>query len=155
MPKAKTNRVRKSLSLPRFTPDEGTTLAMVADYYNDLPSDERSTLIRELLVMCLLPHALHHSGQKTHLQVRDAYLIARRMAENHFGIMAVELGMSALVYTYVPQPLSAPIKVDENVRNGNMRSSSTEVVEESSSSEDNSSLITGQVEAGFMGSLFG
>jgi hypothetical protein len=155
MPKAKANRVRKSLSLPRFTPDEGTPLATVADYYNNLPSDERSTLIRELLVMCLLPQALHHSGQKTHLQVRDAYLIARRMAENHFGIMAVELGMSALVYTYVPQPLGAPTKVDGNGGNGSTHSPSSYVVEESSTEEDNSSLITGQVEAGFMGSLFG
>lgn len=154
MPKAKANRVRKSLSLPRFTPDEGTTLATVADYYNNLPSDERSTLIRELLVMCLLPQAKHKSGQ-TQQQVRDAYLIARRMAENHFGIMAVELGLDALAYTYVPQPLGTPIKVDENGGNGSTHSPSSYVVEESSSAEDNSSLITGQVEAGFMGSLFG
>ncbi|MEC4820010.1 MAG: hypothetical protein SAK29_43080, partial [Scytonema sp. PMC 1069.18] len=111
MPKAKANRVRKSLSLPRFTPDEGTTLAIVADYLNGLEAGERSTLIRELLVMCLLPLAKHHCGH-TQKQVREAYLIARRMAENHFGIMAMELGLDASVYAYVPQPLSAPTVMD-------------------------------------------
>ena len=58
MPNSK--RVRKSLSLPRFTPDEGTPLGIVADYLQWAgPSGERSTLIRDLLVMCLLPHALY------------------------------------------------------------------------------------------------
>ncbi len=152
MPNSK--RVRKSLSLPRFTPDEGTPLGIVADYYNDLPSDERSTLIRELLVMCLLPQALHHCGH-TQKQVREAYLIARRMAENHFGIMAVELGLDASVYAYVPQPLSAPTVVNGNGGNGSTRSPDVFVSREESAESEDSSLIPGQVEAGFMGNLFG
>ena len=152
MPNSK--RVRKSLSLPRFTPDEGTPLALVADYLNGLEAGERSTLIRELLVMCLLPQALHHGGQKTQKQVREAYLVARRMAENHFGIMAVELGLDASVYAYVPQPLSVPTVVDGNGGSGGMPSPAASV-EQEESTEDDSSLIPGQVEAGFMGSLFG
>jgi len=139
------------LSLPRFTPDEGTTLALVADYLNGLEAGERSTLIRELLVMCLLPIAKHQCGH-TQKQVHEAYLIARRMAENHFGIMAVELGLDASVYAYVPQPLSAPTVVDGD---GGMRLPEVEEVEESSRAESDSSLIPGQVEAGFMGNLFG
>ncbi|MUG93296.1 hypothetical protein F7734_13000 [Scytonema sp. UIC 10036] len=152
MPNSK--RVRKSLSLPRFTPDEGTSLAIVADYYNDFPSDERSTLIRELLVMCLLPLALHKSGH-TQKQVREAYLIARRMAENHFGIMAVELGLDARVYAYVPQPLSNPTVVDGIGGNGSTPPSFEEVSEAFSSAEDDSSLIPGLVDSGFMDNLFG
>ena len=151
MPNSK--RVRKSLSLPRFTPDEGTPLALVADYLNGLEAGERSTLIRELLVMCLLPGAKHHCGH-TQKQVREAYLIARRMAENHFGIMAVELGLDASVYVYVPQPLSNPTVVDGNGGNGSTLEAEVEVSREESA-ESNSSLIPGQVEAGFMGSLFG
>jgi len=154
MPKAKANRVRKSLSLPRFTPDEGTTLAIVADYLNGLEAGERSTLIRELLVMCLLPIAKHHCGH-TQKQVHEAYLIARRMAENHFGIMAVELGLDASVYAYVPQPLSVPTVVDGDGGSGGMREPAASVEFESSSTESDSSLIPGQVEAGFMGNLFG
>ena len=153
MPNSK--RVRKSLSLPRFTPDEGTPLAMVADYLNGLEAGERSTLIRELLVMCLLPGAKYHCGH-TQKQVREAYLIARRMAENHFGIMAVELGLDASVYAYVPQPLSVPTTVNGNGGSGGMPPPAAASVsrEESAESED-SSLIPGQVEAGFMGNLFG
>jgi hypothetical protein len=154
MPKAKANRVRKSLSLPRFTPDEGTPLALVADYLNGLEKEEMPKLVREMLVMCLLPLAKHHCGQFTQKQVRDAYLIARRMAENHFGIMAVELGLDASVYAYVPQPLSNPTVVDGNGGSAGRRSSATSGVEVESTESD-SSLITGQVEAGFMGSLFG
>ena len=71
--------------------------------------------------MCLLPQALHHCGQFTQKQVRTQYLIARRMAENHFGIMAVELGLNASVYAYVPQPLSARTVVDGNGGNGSTR----------------------------------
>ncbi len=154
MPKAKANRVRKSLSLPRFTPDEGTPLGIVADYLNGLEAGQMPLLVREMLVMCLLPQALHHCGQFTQKQVRDAYLIARRMAENHFGIMAVELGLDASVYTYVPQPLSAPTVVDGNGGSAGTPLSAASV-EEEESTESDSSLITGQVEAGFMGSLFG
>ena len=152
MPNSK--RVRKSLSLPRFTPDEGTPLGIVADYYNDLPSDERSTLIRELLVMCLLPLAKHHCGH-TQKQVREAYLIARRMAENHFGIIAVELGLDASVYAYVPQPLSVPTVVDGNGGSGGMPSPAAASVSKEESAEDDSSLISGQVDSSFMGNLFG
>ena len=147
-------RVRKSLSLPRFTPDEGTPLALVADYLNGLEAGERSTFIRELLVMCLLPQALHHCGH-TQKQVREAYLIARRMAENHFGIMAVELGLDALVYAYVPQPLSVPTVVDGNGGSGGMPPPAASVSKEESAESEDSSLIPGQVEAGFMGNLFG
>lgn len=43
MPFAKANSVRKSLSLPRFTPDEGTPLALVADYLNGLEAGEMPT----------------------------------------------------------------------------------------------------------------
>ncbi len=153
MPKAKASRVRKSLSLPRFTPDEGTPLALVADYLNGLEKEEMPKLVREMLVMCLLPLAKHKSGH-TQKQVRDAYLIARRMAENHFGIMAVELGLDASVYAYVPQPLSNPTVVDENGGNGSTPSPAASV-EKEKSTESDSSLIPGQVEAGFMGSLFG
>ncbi|WP_017313972.1 hypothetical protein [Mastigocladopsis repens] len=154
MPKAKANRVRKSLSLPRFTPDEGTPLALVADYLNGLEKEEMPKLVREMLVMCLLPLAKHHCGQFTQKQVRDAYLIARRMAENHFGIMAIELGLDASVYAYVPQPLSNPTVVDGNGGNGSTPSPAVEVSEEESTLYD-SSLISGQVDSGFMGSLFG
>ena len=146
-------RVRKSLSLPRFTPDEGTPLAIVADYLNGLEAGERSTLIREMLVMCLLPQAKHHCGH-TQKQVRTQYLVARRMAENHFGIMAVELGLDASVYAYVPQPLSVPTVVDGNGGSGGVPSPAASV-EQEESTEDDSSLIPGQVEAGFMGNLFG
>jgi len=154
MPKAKASRVRKSLSLPRFTPDEGTPLALVADYLNGLEKEEMPKLVREMLVMCLLPLAKHHCGQFTQKQVRDAYLIARRMAENHFGIMAIELGLDASVYAYVPQPLSVATVVDGNGGNGSMLSPAASVEQEESTLYD-SSLIPGQVEAGFMGSLFG
>lgn len=154
MPKAKANRVRKSLSLPRFTPDEGTPLALVADYLNGLEAGQMPLQVREMLVMCLLPLAKHHCGQFTPLQVRDAYLIARRMAENHFGIMAVELGLDANVYAYVPQPLSNPTVVDGNGGNGSMPASAAGV-EKEESAESDSSLIPGQVESDFMGSLFG
>ncbi len=89
------------------------------------------------------------------LLVHEAYLIARRMAENHFGIMAVELGLDASVYAYVPQPLSAPTVVDGDGGSGGMRSPDVEVSKEESAESEDSSLIPGQVEAGFMGSLFG
>lgn len=152
MGRAKPNRTRKSLSLPRFTPDEGTTLALVADYYNDLPSDERSTLIRELLMMCLLPLAKSKSGQFTHHQVRDAYLIARRMAENHFGIMAIELGLDASVYAYIPQPLERSAVFNGNENSG-MRLPDVEVPEEESATSDESSMSI-KLDLEFMNSLF-
>ena len=78
------------------------------------------------------------------------------MAENHFGIMAVELGLDASVYAYVPQPLSVPTVVDGNGGSGGTREPAAASVskEESAESED-FSLIPGQVEAGFMGNLFG
>ena len=94
--------------------------------------------------MCLLPQAKHHCGH-TQKQVREAYLIARRMAENHFGIMAVELGLDASVYAYVPQPLSAPTTVNGNGGNGSTRSPAEEELEESSRAQADSSLIPGQV----------
>ena len=95
------------------------------------------------------------SGQNTQKQVREAYLIARRMAENHFGIMAVELGLDASVYAYVPQPLSVPTTVNGNGGSGSTRSPDVEVSREESAESEDSSLIPGQVEAGFMGNLFG
>ncbi len=60
------------------------------------------------------------------------------------------------MYAYVPQPLSAPTVVDGNGGNGSTRELAAAFVsrEESAESED-SSLILGQVEAGFMGNLFG
>lgn len=154
MPFAKANRVRKSLSLPRFTPDEGTPLGIVADYLNGLEAGQMSLLVREMLVMCLLPLAKHKCGQFTQKQVCDAYLMARRMAENHFGIMAIELGLDASVYAYVPQPLSSPTVVNSNGGDGSTPSSAASV-EKEESAESDSSLIPGQVDSGFMGNLFG
>lgn len=153
-PSPKLTYLRKSLSLPRFTPDSGTPLAIVADYLNGLSEGEMPTLVREMLMMCLLPQAKHHCGQFTPLHVHDAYLIVRRMALNHFGIMAIELGLEKSVYAYVPQPLSNPTVVDGNGGNGSMPSPTAGVEKEESALYD-SSLIPGQVESDFMGSLFG
>lgn len=79
------------------------------------------------------------------------------MAENHFGIMAVELGLDALVYAYVPQPLSAPTVVDGDGGNGSMpqQAAAASVSTEESAESEDSSLISGLVDSEFMGSLFG
>ena len=102
--------------------------------------------------MCLLPLALYKSGH-TQKQVREAYLIARRMAENHFGIMAVELGLDASVYAYVPQPLSVPTTVNGNGGNGSTARACMQqsVEQEESTLKDDSSLISGQVDSSFYG----
>lgn len=143
---------RKSLSLPRFQPMEGTPMAVIADYFNSLEATEAKRLLEEMLVMYFLPRAQSRLGGVSPQQVRSSYLISRRMAESHFGILALELGLDAEVYAYVPMPFAAA--VDGNGIQGAVvqEMPEFEVLEED---DEDSSLIPGDLNSGFLDNLFG
>jgi hypothetical protein len=141
---SKNNRVRKSLSL-RLQPYEGTPLAEVADYLNGLDKEEATRKIGEILVMAFLPYARLEANKPTSNKLNSAFLIARDMADKHFGVMALALGLDA-VYA-VATPLT--------IAGGSLKS---EVAGEEVSDEveeEDSSLIEGKVRATEIGKLFG
>ncbi len=141
---SKNNRVRKSLSF-RLQPYEGTPLAEVADYLNGLDKEEATRKIGEILVMAFLPYARLEGDKSTSNKLNSAFLIARDMADKHFGVMALALGLDA-VYAVAP-PLT--------LAGGSLKS---EMVEEEVSNEieeEDSSLIEGKVTATEIGKLFG
>jgi hypothetical protein len=142
---------RKSLSLPRFQPMEGTPMAVIADYFNSLETAEAKRLLEEMLVMYFLPRAQSRLGGFSHQQVRCSYLISRRMAESHFGIMALELGLDAEVYAYMPMPFAAA--VDGNGSPGGVVQEMSEL--EDDEDDEDSSLIPGDLNTGFLDNLFG
>lgn len=142
---------RKSLSLPRFQPMDGTPMAVIADYFNSLETAEAKRLLEEMLVMYFLPRAQCRLGGFSPQQVRCSYLISRRMAESHFGIMALELGLDAEVYAYVPMPFAA---VDGNGSQDAIVEEIPELENDEDDDED-SSLITGELNTGFLDNLFG
>ncbi|AFZ04517.1 hypothetical protein [Calothrix sp. PCC 6303] len=134
----KNNRVRKSLSF-RLQPYEGTPLAEVADYLNGLDKEEATRKIGEILVMAFLPYARLEANKPTSNKLSSTFLIARDMADKHFGVMALALGLDA-VYA-VATPLT--------IAGGSLKEVSNQVEEE------DSSLIEGKVTATEIGKLFG
>lgn len=144
---------RKSLSLPRFQPIEGTPMAVIADYLNSLEATEAKKLLEEMLVMYFLPRAQSRLGGVSPQQVRCSYLISRRMAESHFGIMALELGLDAEVYAYVPLPFAAA--VDGNGSHGAVVQEIPELEGQEEDDDEDSSLIPGELKTGFLDNLFG
>ncbi|WP_413176344.1 hypothetical protein [Anabaena azotica] len=152
MPRVK--RARKSLSL-RLQPYEGTPQALVADYLNGLEREEIVKLVGEVLVMCLLPIAQQNSGKFTQQQLRNSFLIARDMAEKHFGILALTLGLDNHVVAHIPSLLSPQITLNGNGGHASVSSvTEVEAAQEESAVED-SSLISGQASAAEIGNLFG
>jgi hypothetical protein len=140
----KNNRVRKSLSL-RLQPYEGTPLAEVADYLNGLDKEEATRKIGEILVMAFLPYARLEGDKSTSNKLNSVFLIARDMADKHFGVMALALGLDAVYAVSTPFTLAG----------GGLK---PEVVEEEVSNEveeEDSSLIEGKVTATEIGKLFG
>ncbi|RCJ38660.1 hypothetical protein A6770_39635 [Nostoc minutum NIES-26] len=75
------------------------------------------------------------------------------MAESHFGILALELGLDAEVYAYVPKPFSGA--VDGNRSHGAVHQADAELPSDEVDDDENSSLIPGNLEAGFLDNLFG
>lgn len=143
----KTKRLRKSLSL-RLQPYEGTPLASVADYLNSLDKEEATRRIGEILVMAFLPYALSYNGQCNTDKLRSAFLIARDMADKHFGIMALALGLDAVYAVATPIVSTGGNGVDMNSQ-VNKEESLLEV------EAINSSLIEGKATATEIGKLFG
>ena len=152
---ARTKKLRKSLSLPRFQPMEDTPLAIVTDYFNSLEATEAKKMLEEMLVMYFLPRAQYKLGGCSQQQITNSYLISRRMAESHFGIMALELGLDASVYGCVSVP-NKPANAPVNGTPGDSPFASPSVpsvVEEPET--NNSSLIAGEASVDFMDQLFG
>ncbi|GAX38954.1 hypothetical protein [Nodularia sp. NIES-3585] len=147
---------RKSLSLPRFQPMENTPLALVADYLNSLEATEAKKLLSEMLVMYFLPRAQYNLGGCSQQEITNSYLIARRMAESHFGIMALELGLDASVYGCVSVPFSPGATQGYAPQGGMQRASSPAQSPVEPEEEDHqSSLIAGEASGDFMDQLFG
>ena len=142
----KTKRVRKSLSL-RLQPYEGTPLSEVADYLNSLDKEEATRRIGEILVMAFLPYALSYNSQCKPDNLRSAFLIARDMADKHFGIMALALGLDAVYAVATPIVSTAGNAVDMNSQ-VNKEESHIKV------DAPNSSLIEGKATATEIGKLF-
>ncbi|MBU7584427.1 MAG: hypothetical protein KAF91_16180 [Nostoc sp. TH1S01] len=152
---ARTKKLRKSLSLPRFQPMENTPLAVVADYFNSLESSCAKKMLEEVLVMYFLPRAQSKLGGCSQQQLTNSYLISRRMAESHFGIMALELGLDASVYSCVSVPLSA-VPASVNGTHEDSQNTSTPALSPVEQPEDHhSSLIAGEASVDFMDQLFG
>lgn len=147
-------KLRKSLSLPRFQPMENTPLAVVADYLNSLEVTVAKRLLEEMLVMYFLPRALSKLGGCSQQQLTNSYLISRRMAESHFGIMALELGLEASVYSCVSVPLNqAPAPLNDTP--GDSQKLSTEMPSTVEQAETpHSSLIAGEESVDLMDQLF-
>jgi hypothetical protein len=148
----KNNRVRKSLSL-RFQPYEGTPLAEVADYLNGLDKEEATRKIGEILVMAFLPYARSsqtglcpsQGDKSTSNKLISAFLIARDMADKHFGVMALALGLDAVYAVATPLTLAGG-----SLKSGVAGEEVSDEVE-----EEDSSLIEGKVTATEIGKLFG
>lgn len=149
----KNNRVRKSLSL-RLQPYEGTPLAEVADYLNSLDREEATRKIGEILVMAFLPYARcsqtelcpSQSDKSTSNKLNSAFLIARDMADKHFGVMALALGLDAVYAVSTPLTLAGGSGLKPEL-------SEKEVSDETD--EHDASLIEGKVTATEIGKLFG
>jgi hypothetical protein len=131
---------------------EGTPMAVIADYFNSLEAAEAKRLLEEMLVMYFLPRAQSRLGGFSAQQVRSSYLISRRMAESHFGIMGLELGLDAEVYAYMPMPFATA--VDGNGSQGAVVQEMPEL-EGDEDLEEDSSLIPGDLNTGFLDNLFG
>jgi hypothetical protein len=144
----KTKRVRKSLSL-RLQPYEGTPLAEVADYLNSLDKEEATRRIGEILVMAFLPYASFRNAECKPDTLRSAFLIARDMADKHFGIMALALGLDAVYAVATPIVSTGGNGVDNLNSQVNKEESLLEV------EAQNSSLIEGKATATEIGKLFG
>lgn len=138
----KNNRVRKSLSL-RLQPYEGTPLAEVADYLNSLDKEEATRKIGEILVMAFLPYARLETNKPTSNKLNSAFLIARDMADKHFGVMALALGLDAVYAVSTPLTFAG----------GGLKPGTDG--EEVSNEDEDSSLIEGKVTATEIGKLFG
>lgn len=157
-------KLRKSLSLPRFQPMENTPLAFVADYLNSLEVTVAKRLLEEMLVMYFLPRAQYKLGGCSQQELTNSYLISRRMAESHFGIMALELGLDASVYSCVSVPLNAasaqsavPVAIAQKDGtpgdSANLSTLTPSTVEQAQT--HHSSLIAGEESVDFMDQLFG
>ncbi|MBD2565601.1 MULTISPECIES: hypothetical protein [Nostoc] len=155
-------KLRKSLSLPRFQPMENTPLAVVADYLNSLEVTVAKRLLEEMLVMYFLPRAQYKLGGCEKQQLTNSYLISRRMAESHFGIMALELGLEASVYSCVSVPLNAApaqsavsvaiAQKDGTGDSANLSTLTPSTVEQAQT--HHSSLIAGEESVDLMDQLF-
>lgn len=147
-------KLRKSLSLPRFQPMENTPLAVVADYLNSLEVTVAKRLLEEMLVMYFLPRAQYKLGGCSQQQLTNSYLISRRMAESHFGIMALELGLDASVYSCVSVPLNqAPAPLNDTPGDSQKLSAETPSTVEQAETP-HSSLIAGEESVDLMDQLF-
>ncbi|MBD2247241.1 hypothetical protein [Nostoc sp. FACHB-888] len=147
-------KLRKSLSLPRFQPMENTPLAVVADYLNSLEVTVAKRLLEEMLVMYFLPRAQYKFGGCSQQQLTNSYLISRRMAESHFGIMALELGLEASVYSCVSVPLNqAPAPLNDTPGDSQKLSVETPSTVEQAETP-HSSLIAGEESVDLMDQLF-
>ncbi|MBD2534647.1 hypothetical protein H6G97_36300 [Nostoc flagelliforme FACHB-838] len=148
-------KLRKSLSLPRFQPMENTPLAVVADYLNSLEVTVAKRLLEEMLVMYFLPRAHYKLGGCSQQQLTNSYLISRRMAESHFGIMALELGLEPSVYSCVSVPLNqAPAPLNDTPGDSQKLSPETPSTVEQAETP-HSSLIAGEESVDLMDQLFG
>jgi hypothetical protein len=127
----------------RLQPYEGTPLAEVADYLNGLDKEEATRKIGEILVMAFLPYARLEGDKSTSNKLNSAFLIARDMADKHFGVMALALGLDA-VYAVATPIAGASL---------NPQIGEEEVSDETE--EIDSSLIEGKVTATEIGKLFG
>ena len=143
----KTKRVRKSLSL-RLQPYEGTPLAEVADYLNSLDKEEATRRIGEILVMAFLPYASKGNAECKTDKLRSTFLIARDMADKHFGIMALALGLDAVYAVATPIVSTGGNGVD-------MKSQANKEELPHEVEAINSSLIEGVATATEIGKLFG
>jgi hypothetical protein len=140
----KNNRVRKSLSL-RLQPYEGTPLAEVVDYLNSLDKEEATRKIGEILVMAFLPYARLEGDKSTSNKLNSAFLIARDMADKHFGVMALALGLDAVYAVATPLTLAG----------GGLKPEVSEEEVSDETEERDSGLIEGKVRATEIGKLFG
>ena len=148
-------KLRKSLSLPRFQPMENTPLAFVADYLNSLEVTVAKRLLEEMLVMYFLPRAQYKLGGCSQQQLTNSYLISRRMAESHFGIMALELGLPASVYSCVSVPLNAASAPQLDTPGDSQKLSALTPSTVEQAETPHSSLIAGEESVDFMDQLFG
>jgi hypothetical protein len=149
----RTKKLRKSLSLPRFQPLEDTPLALIADYFHTLEASEAKKLVEEMLLMYFLPRAQYKLADCSQQQLINSYLIARRMAESHFGIMALELGLDAQLYAYLPMPFSQTV-IHPNPSHDSAPLTSQKPEPGEPQSDHFSSLIPGEQSTNFMDQLF-
>lgn len=133
MPKPR--KPRKSLSL-RLQPNEGTPLALVADYLNDLDKDEFRRKVGEALVAFFYPYASKEICDSEVDSLRDAFLVSRDIASKHFGIMALALCLDAIVVAPVVNPGISGTTWEGERSQENNHSKSLNVSEEFDESED-------------------